>query len=129
MPEYLFSNPKNPEEIVSVFMGMNDDKVLIKNGVKWNREYTVPEGRVDGKYNCFSAKDFVSKTANKRGTVGDLWEKSAELSAEREKKMGRDEVKEKTRDNWEKERKRPHPERQRAKVKESLNKKGIDVQF
>jgi hypothetical protein len=47
----------------------------------------------------------VDKTAKKIGTVGDLWDQSAELSKMREDKYGVDKVKEKFEENHKKKRK------------------------
>lgn len=102
MSEYVFENPIT-KEIVEVFQSMNQEHSFEKDGIKYNRVFTAPRAVVDGKINPFCSEDFVRKTANKKGTVGDLWETSRELSEKREKVYGIDPVKE---DFLEKERKR-----------------------
>lgn len=95
MPIYLFQNQET-EEITEVFFGMNDDKKHIdENGLEWKRIFTVPNASIDTKIDPNSAKEFVQKTGNKKGTVGDMLDLSAELSAKREAKDGKDSVKEK----------------------------------
>ena len=50
------------------------------------------------------AKDFVEKTRNKSGTIGDLWDMSKELSEKRKKKHGKDPILQKYYKNYSKER-------------------------
>mgnify|MGYP006935470275 CR=1 FL=1 len=88
MPAYLFSNPKNPKEIVEIFMGMNETHEYVKNGVKWNREWSIPRAAIDTKSDPFSEKDFIRNTNNKKGSVADVWERSAEMSEKRAQKLG-----------------------------------------
>ena len=82
-----------------MFFHMNDTKVYNgKDGTevgKWRRVYTSPNASIDTKIDPFSRKQFVDKTGNKKGTLGDLWDRSAELSKERTEIAGHDEVKEK----------------------------------
>ena len=90
---YIYSNPSNPDEIVEIVQSIHDKHEFIKNGIKWDRNYTVPTAAVDSKIDPMNSRDFADKTGKKRGTVGDLWNASAEASEKREKIMGRDEVK------------------------------------
>lgn len=83
MPIYLFENPAT-NEIVEVIQRMNDDHVFIdENGISYKRIYTIPNSSIDSKIDAFSSKDFAQKTGNKKGTIGDLFEKSKELSEKR----------------------------------------------
>lgn len=95
MPEYQFSNPKKPSEVVTIFQSMNETHEYIKNGVKWDRVWSVPQMAVNTVYDPYSSADFIKKTSN-GGTVGDLFDLSAEMSAKRKEKDGVDFIEEKT---------------------------------
>lgn len=116
---YRFSNPSNEKEYIDVFFNMNDIKEYIKNGKKWNREYFIPNTSIDTICDPFSPKDFV-KSTNKKGTLGSIWEKSAELSEKRKDSNGGiDPVKEKTYSDYKKRVGKPHA----AQIKEQTAKK------
>ena len=97
---YVYSNPNDPTEYVEVVQGMNDVHEYVDNGVKWVREYSVPMAAVDTKFDCMSSRDFALKTRSKKDRLGDLWDRSKELSEKRAKTMGRDEVKEQYKKDW-----------------------------
>jgi hypothetical protein len=82
MPYYLFSHP-DTGEIQEIFFHMNDEKIYIDEyGLKWNREFTVPQAGIDTQIDPFSSKAFVEKT-KKAGTVGELFDLSKEMSEKR----------------------------------------------
>ena len=82
MPYYLFSHPKT-KEIREIFFHMNDEKVYIdENGLKWKREYVVPQASIDANIDPYSSRAFVEKT-RKAGTVGELFDLSKEMSEKR----------------------------------------------
>ena len=93
MPIYQFINHSlGPIPIIhDVIMSMND--VHEYNGPngdqkgQWKRLWSSPEASVDTRVDPYSAKDFV-KVTNKKGVVGDLWERSAELSEARASREG-----------------------------------------
>ena len=67
---------------------MNDKHEFIDaNGLEWERVFTSPYASIDTKFDPFSAKQFVDKTKCK-GSVGDLFDRSAEWSALRAEKNG-----------------------------------------
>jgi len=122
MPEYLFSNPANESELISLILSINSKKEYIKDGVSWNRVWTIPQASIDSRIDPDSAKDFTAKTANKKGSVGDLWDKSAELSSKRAQREGSDPVKEKFYKNYSKNsRGRQHIDQ----IKEKRNKTAV----
>lgn len=92
MPIYLFEHPET-KEVVEVFQKMDEPHDYEVNGIRYDRVFTIPTASVSTKYDPFNAKDFVEKTRNKKGTVGDLWDLSKELSMKREEKAGKDDVK------------------------------------
>lgn len=111
MPNYTYRNNISGE-IREVFQRMTDEHIYIdENGLKWERVFTSPCASVDTKIDAFSSKEFVQKTAKKGMTVGDMWDRSAELSEKREKIIGKDPVKEKTFTDYEKKTKKTHPGR------------------
>lgn len=94
MPYYLFENPKTGK-IEEIFFHMNDEKRYVdEDGLEWTRIFTVPQASFDTQSDPYSEKDF-RKVTNKNGTIGDLWDKSAEFSERRAAKDGVDSYKEK----------------------------------
>lgn len=110
MPLYSYCNPENENEIVSIVQGMNDEHIYSVDGVKWNRIYYVPQAAVVTKLDPFNKNQFIEKTGNSKGSMGDLLDRSKELSQERERIMGIDPLKEKAKKDWSAERKgKRHP--------------------
>jgi hypothetical protein len=96
MPIYRFSHPKNEKKTVDIHLGMNDEHRFVdKNGVEWDRVWFVPQASVDAAIDPFNANAFVDKTGKDKGSIGDLWDRSAEMSRKRaEKRDGVDPVQE-----------------------------------
>jgi hypothetical protein len=95
MPLYTFEHPKT-KKTIDLVQSMNaPHEYTDEKGVKWNRVFSKPNASVDTSIDPFSAKDFINKTNKKGMTVGDMWDISAGLSDKREKKAGKDAVKEK----------------------------------
>jgi predicted nucleic acid-binding Zn ribbon protein len=111
MPCYLYEHPETGK-IIEVIQRMNEEHIYKQDGVMWRRVFTNPQAATDTKEHPFSAKDFVEKSAKKKGTVGDLYDKAAELSKKREDKLGaKDPIKKAYWENWSKVRggkKHPH---------------------
>lgn len=55
---------------------------------EWVRLWSVPNAAVDTKLDPHSAADFVKATNKKGGTLGELYDRAAELSHERASKEG-----------------------------------------
>lgn len=95
MPEYPFQSGK---KIKYFFFQMSNapsigSEITDIDGKKWKRIIIEPpRAQVDSisKINPDSAEDFVKKTANHKGTYGDLLDLSKELSEQRAEKHGRD---------------------------------------
>ena len=96
MPIYEYQNPETGE-LIEVLQTMVEDHVYFdSDGLEWKRVFTAPNMAIDSQIDPYSTKDFVQKTENKKGTVGDMMDYSKELSQERaEKNGGIDPVKEK----------------------------------
>lgn len=101
MPLYLFKNPITGK-VKEVVQKMKDEHVYFENGVFWERIFTVPQSSIDTKIDPFSESDFKNKTANKGGTLGDLMDRSKELSEKRASTEGRDPVQQKFFENYSK---------------------------
>jgi hypothetical protein len=85
--------------------------------VEWGRVWTVPHASIDSSIDPFSKQQYIDATYKKKGTVGNMMDYSAELSAQRaEKAGGLDPVKEKFYNNYAKERNgTEHPNRIKEK--------------
>lgn len=91
MPIYLFKNP-NTGEIVQTVQAMNDSHEYSENGVKFERIFTIPNAMIDESIDPNSSQAFVEKTGKMKGTLGEIWDYSQELSEKREKIYGSDPV-------------------------------------
>ena len=79
MPIYIYKHPTK-EEYEEVVQSMNDPHTYSKDGVEWERVFFAPNMAISASDDPFSANNYVEKTANMKGTVGDLLDYSAELS-------------------------------------------------
>ena len=136
MPLYLYEN-KETGEVVEVLQGMNE--LHQYNGIDnrekglWRRVYVNPALSFDTKVDAFDSKSFVSSTVNKNDTYGDLFERSAEASAKRAERYGKDPIKEKKYAEYNKMTNgKLHPEQQKEKFKKALDKAdkaGINIEL
>jgi len=104
MPLYLFRNPKT-NKIVQIFQEMNAEHVYAENGIIFERVFTVPNTAIDSEIDPDSATQFVEKTGKMKGTLGEIWDYSKELSEKRTREKGYDPVREKAEKNYSKKRK------------------------
>jgi hypothetical protein len=135
MPLYLFEHTKTGE-VHEVIYHMNDPKDYrgpkgdAKAGT-WRRVWTKPQAAIDTKVDPYSAKDYL-KATNRPGTVGDLWDRSRDMSIAREDKegVGNDPIQKQFFTDYSKRRKgRKHPEQVRAEGKKQLADKGIRIDY
>lgn len=125
MPIYQYQNPKTGE-IKEVIQTMKEKHEYHENGVQWNRIFTVPTTSIDTKVDPYSAKDFLKKTENKKGTLGDMMDYSKELSEKRASQEGVDSVKQKYFDRYAESRKgKRHPTEIKENLKRDLASKGV----
>lgn len=75
-----------------------------ENGVEWRRVFMPPQLAMGARSNDTSERAFIEKTRNMRGSIGDLWDYSSELSQKRAQKEGKDVVKEKFYEDFSKKR-------------------------
>ena len=93
---YIYHNDLT-EETVEVFQKMND--VHVYSGVSgneegWRRVFTVPQACIDSDIDPNNRQEFARRAA-KYSTIGDLADKSRELSEKRKSKEGFDPVEKK----------------------------------
>lgn len=128
MPLYFFQNPSNEDEIVELFFKMNDEKKFEKDGIQWNRLYTIPTSSVDTQFNAYSKSDYYKLTESKKQTVGDLIARSEEFSQKRaEKNNGKDPIKEKYFLDYEKQTGKVHTEKKRQDAISHCEKLGFKI--
>lgn len=100
MPQYLFCHPEDDSQVVEVFFHMNDKKFYIdENGLEWRRVFTVPQACIDSDFDPRNRDEFIRRGA-KYSTLGDLMDKSRELSEKRAEKDGFDKTKRKFFDEY-----------------------------
>ena len=88
MPLYIYKHP-NKEEYEEVFQSMNEEHSYSdKEGIKWQRQFTSPEISSQKITNPWDSNAFVNQTGDNKGTMGDLMDRSAELSDMRAKENG-----------------------------------------
>ncbi len=106
MPVYTFINPETEEEL-DVVQKMTEPHVYIdENGLEWKRKWTLPNAAIDAEIDPFDKQAFNRKIdgGTGKGTVGELWDRSRELSEKRKDKLGYDPVKKKYLDDYSKKR-------------------------
>ena len=122
MPLYIYQNPNNEEEIIEVIQRMTEPHVFERDGIKWSRIWEIPQASIDTVWNAENPNDFIEKSGKKRGTLGQIMDKSAELSEARRQKYGKDPIKEKKYKEYSDLRGgRDHPELRKEKAKEAAN--------
>ena len=98
-----------------------------RQGIEWNRIFTAPSLNVDASIDPWDNASFVDKTAKQKGSVGDLLDQSAELSAKRaSENNGVDPLKKKFFENYSKERSGAKHPKDRGSVYESKN---VKIEF
>ena len=128
MPIFIFQNPKDENDIIEVIMSVHDIHEYSKDGIKWNRIFTAPTCSIDANIDPFSSRAFADKT-NSKGTIGDIIDRSKEMSEKRKNKRGYDLIQDKHYENYSKERNGAvHPDVKKKKLKESLSKKGFTLE-
>jgi hypothetical protein len=102
MPIYLFKNPDSGK-IVHVIQRMSEAHVYSENGVQFERVFTIPNTYIDE--NIDTSQKFVEKTGSMKGTLGEIWDYSQELSEKRAKSNGGvDPIRKKAEDKYSKKR-------------------------
>jgi hypothetical protein len=136
MPIYVYENKKTGE-VVEVFQSMAE--VHEYNGVDgrekghWRRVFVNPNLSFDTAVDPYDQKSFINSTAGKNDSYGDLFDRSAEASAKRAEKDGKDPIKEKAYSDYNKATNgKLHAgqiKEKRDKAIENANKKGFNVEY
>jgi len=108
---YLFRHPKTNETCEVLQSIDSEHKYTDETGLEWERVFTNPNLQISARIDPMNKKEFCDKTREKNYNLGDMMDLSAEMSAKRVGKMGRDEIKEAEMVKYEKKTKKPHPER------------------
>jgi hypothetical protein len=87
MPEYLFENPKT-KEVISVIQGIDEKHTYSEEGKEFARVFTIPNASIDSSIDPFSSQHFTEKTKDMKGSMGDVWDYSKELSEKRKEITG-----------------------------------------
>ncbi len=137
MPLYLYEN-KETGEVVEVLQSMSEvHEYHGANGNEkslWRRVFVNPNMSFDTKVDPFSADSFRASTVGKNDTYGELFARSAEVSAQRaEKNGGIDPIKQKQYADYSKMTNgKLHPQQMKEnfkKAKDKANKAGINVEL
>jgi hypothetical protein len=101
MPIYIYKNPETGET-KEIIQTMNEEHVYSQDGIEWKRVYLSPNASIDTKSE--TPEQFVEKTGNMKGTLGEMMDYSEELSQKRASKSesGEDPIKRKHFDEYEK---------------------------
>lgn len=126
MPQYQFESTRG--ETCLIYYKIADapkvGETVTLEGKKWKRVFTVPNAQIAVTIDPFNKQDFINKTGTKTETLGDIFDRSAELSAKRADKDGVDMVKEKYYNDYAKKSKGvQHPNR----LREQARKKAEDT--
>lgn len=128
MPIYIYKHPAK-EEYTEVLQTMVEDHTHFdSDGLEWKRVFTVPNASIDTRIDPNNSTEFIRKTENKNGTIGDMMDYSKELSHVRaEKNGGIDPVKEKYYKEYSSKRKgAKHVDQMKSEAK---NNKQVSIDF
>lgn len=87
MPIYVFSHPKTGQ-VKEIFLPMNGPITYSEGGVIWTREYAFNVAVKDSPVNPWKQNDYMRKTQEMRGNLGDVMDLSRELSEKRAQDNG-----------------------------------------
>lgn len=122
MPEYCFVNNNGQKRDIfyKIAEAPSVGTEITLDGEKWKRVFTIPQANIAVTIDPYSKTDFIKKTMDKTETLGDIFDRSAELSAKRAEKEGVDTVKEKFYSDYEKKTKGvAHPSKQKEQARKT----------
>lgn len=129
IPLYTYIDDRN-DTVYDLIQGMNDlHEAFAPDGYKLSRIWVKPLMSVDNKLDENDPQSFVKYTSTRKGSLGDLWSESAELSQKRkDKNCGIDPVLEKKYNEHQKTTGKKHIDVKRREAKEEIKKnKFFDV--
>jgi hypothetical protein len=129
LPQYYFQSVDDEEIYTDIFFTFKDapriGTIIDYEGEKWRRMPTLPQAASSTLISPFDNKAFVEKTGKMKGTWGQLENFSREMSEQRTKIAGRDEVLERHEASREKLTGLKSFRKKKIEAQESLAKKGI----
>ena len=88
MPIYMYRHP-DTEEVIEVIQTMNEEHVYVdEKNTEWKRVFCASQISSNKICDPWNNADFVNQTKNMKGSVGDMMDKSAEMSEMRAKQNG-----------------------------------------
>ncbi len=125
---YTFSHPESGKK-KDVFFHMDEEpkEYIDPEGCQWQRIFTSPQLSTEAGIDPWNNEDFINKTAKQKGSVGDLLDQSAELSAKRaEQNNGVDPIKKEYFKKYSEERKgQKHPDDKKS----TYESKNVKIEF
>jgi hypothetical protein len=126
MPIFIYKNPETGE-VKEIIQSVNDNHSYSENGVKFERQFTIPNMSTDTRIDPWDSSSFI-KATNKPGTIGEIMDRSAELS---EKRAGGslDPIKEQYYESYAERRGgKEHPDKVIKKAQDKLSQMGVNVE-
>lgn len=99
MSIYIYQNEETGE-VKEIVQRMDEPHTYSEEGVEWKRVFTVPNAQISAAVDPFNPQQFVEKTGNSKGSLGDVFDRAKELSDQRKAKIGYDPVQNKYFDSW-----------------------------
>ena len=127
MPLYTYKHPDTNEH-KDVFQSMNEEHIYVDSfGTEWKRVYFAPNASIDSNIDPFSKRQFTDSTGGKKGTMGDMFDYSEEMSQRRaEKAGGVDPVRKKYFDDYTK---KTNGQKHHAEKKQTYESKNVKIEY
>jgi hypothetical protein len=129
MPTYFFDLVDDDSVHTDIYFSFKDapriGAIIEHEGKQWRRMPTLPQAASSTLISPFDSKAFVEKTGKMKGSWGQLEDYSRQMSEERTRIAGRDEVLEKHEASREKLTGLKSFRKKKIEAQESLAKKGI----
>lgn len=88
MPIYIYQHPQT-EETIEILQSMKEKHEYIdEEGTKWKRIFLSAQISSNKICDPWNSADFINQTKNMKGTMGDLMDKSKEMSEARASQNG-----------------------------------------
>ena len=75
MPIYVYKHPTE-ERYEEIIQTMSEPHIFSKDGVEWKRVFLPTRCSISANADPFNSNSFVEKTANMKGTFGDMMDYS-----------------------------------------------------
>lgn len=109
---------------------MTEEKIYFDGKIYWDRVWTKPNAAANSRIDADDLQKMTRVTGEKKGSLGNLFDLSKEMSLKREEKHGIDNVKEKYYSRWSKSRRgKTHPDVIKKNKKAALAKMNVEIEF